>query len=67
VGGYRFRKRIQNLPWPAEYRVATTFRWLAADGTEVARAVRSAAVCREPGTPRSAPTTPAAAAAMGGA
>jgi hypothetical protein len=47
--------------------VATTFRWLAPDGTEVARAVRSAAVCREPGTPRSAPTTPAAAAAMGGA
>jgi hypothetical protein len=51
VGGYRFRKRIQNLPGPAEYRVAATFRWLEADGAEMARTTRSAPVCREPGPP----------------
>src|SRR5919206_1215739 len=55
VGGYRFRKRIQNLPGPAEYRVTATFRWLGADGSEVAHAVRSAPVCREPGPPPARP------------
>jgi hypothetical protein len=67
VGGYRFRKRIQNLPGPAEYRVTATFRWLAADGSEVAHAVRSAPVCREPGPPPGRPTTAGRPAGMSGA
>jgi len=57
VGRYRFRKRIQNLPGPEEYRVAMTFRWLTTNGTEVARAVRSAPVCRQPGPPPDAGAT----------
>jgi hypothetical protein len=67
VGGYRFRKRIQNLPGPADYRVAATFRWLAADGSEAARTVRAAPVCREPGSPAGVSTPSAAPADADGA
>ena len=63
VGGYRFRRRIENLPGPAEYRVAVTFRWLGVDGAEEARTVRSAPVCRQPGPPPTSEVTTSAAGA----
>ncbi|MFL5821162.1 MAG: hypothetical protein ACJ76S_10835 [Solirubrobacteraceae bacterium] len=63
AGGYRFRKTIQNLPGPAEYRVSVTFGWLAVDGSQMAHAVRSAPVCRQPGQPAALEAGPSTAVA----
>jgi hypothetical protein len=47
AGTYSFRKAVRNLA-AGDYRVVVTFEWLAADGAVVARAARTAPVCRQP-------------------
>lgn len=48
VTRYRFRKRIDNLDAPADYRALVRFRWSDAEGNVVARATRRTPVCRQP-------------------
>lgn len=47
VKTFAYRQGIRNLPENATLRVAVEFRWYAADGTEVARAKRRSARCRQ--------------------
>ena len=47
VKTFGYRQGIRNLPENATVRVAVEFRWYAADGTEVARAKRRSARCRQ--------------------
>lgn len=49
VGRYRYRKRVENLLAPADYRAVVYFRWLGADGGELRRARRRTPVCSQPG------------------
>lgn len=49
VGRYRYRKRVENLLAPADYRAVVSFRWLDADGGELRRARRRTPVCSQPG------------------
>jgi len=48
VTRYRYRRKIENLPAPAQYRVVVSFRWLNAAGRVTARTVRTSAVCVQP-------------------
>jgi hypothetical protein len=47
VQTFGYRQGIRNLPENATLRVAVEFRWYAQDGTEVARAKRRSARCRQ--------------------
>jgi hypothetical protein len=46
--GFVFHKRVDRLSVPAAYRAVVRFRWLAADGTVVARTRRRTRPCRQP-------------------
>jgi CARDB len=47
VSAFGYRQGFRNLPENASHRVRVDFRWYAADGTEVARAKRRSARCRQ--------------------
>ena len=47
VKTFGYRQGIRNLPANATLRVTVEFRWYAEDGTEVARAKRRSARCRQ--------------------
>ena len=49
VGDYRYRKRVENLPAPAEYRALVRFRWRSSAGTVVRRKHALTPVCEQPG------------------
>ncbi|MGI8511492.1 MAG: CARDB domain-containing protein [Solirubrobacteraceae bacterium] len=48
VTRYRYRRKIENLPAPAQYRVVVSFRWLNAAGRVTARTHRTSAICSQP-------------------
>jgi hypothetical protein len=47
VETFAYRQGFRNLPENASHRVRVDFRWYASDGTEVARARRRSARCRQ--------------------
>jgi hypothetical protein len=47
VRSFGYRQGFRNLPENASHRVRVEFRWYADDGTEVARAKRRSARCRQ--------------------
>jgi len=47
VRAFGYRQGFRNLPENASHRVSVDFRWYAADGTELARAKRRSARCRQ--------------------
>jgi hypothetical protein len=48
VARYVYAKTVRNLSAPASYRTVVRFRWLAADGTVVARSRATSRSCRQP-------------------
>jgi hypothetical protein len=49
VVDYRYRKRVENLPAPAEYRALVRYRWRRAGGEIVGRKHALTPVCEQPG------------------
>jgi hypothetical protein len=49
VGDYRYRKRVEGLPAPANYRALVRFRWRQAGGKVVHRDRALTPVCEQPG------------------
>jgi hypothetical protein len=47
VHGFRYRQGFRSLPENASHRVRVDFRWYGSDGSEVARARRRSALCRQ--------------------
>ena len=47
VKAFGYRQGVRNLPENASHRVRVDYRWYAQDGTEVARASRRSARCRQ--------------------
>jgi CARDB len=47
VGAFGYRQGFRNLPENATHRVRVDYRWLASDGTEITRAKRRSARCRQ--------------------
>lgn len=47
VRAFGYRQNFRNLPENATHRVSVDYRWYAQDGTEVARAKRRSARCRQ--------------------
>lgn len=47
VKAFAYRQGFRNLPENASHRVRVDYRWYAQDGTEVARATRRSARCRQ--------------------
>jgi CARDB protein len=47
VKAFAYRQNFRNLPENASHRVRVDYRWYAQDGTEVARATRRSARCRQ--------------------
>jgi hypothetical protein len=47
VGVFAYRQGFRNLPENASHRVRVDFRWYAEDGTELARARKRSARCRQ--------------------
>lgn len=45
---YRVKRLVANLPAPAVYRFAVTFRWSAPDGTVLSRATLLSSRCYQP-------------------
>ncbi len=45
---FRFRQRVTGLAAPAAYRALVVFRWVAADGRQLARAAHVSGICRQP-------------------
>jgi hypothetical protein len=45
---YRYRKRVENLPAPAEYRAVVLYRWRAAGGKLLRHARKLTPVCEQP-------------------
>ena len=51
VVDYRYRKRVENLPAPADYRALVLFRWRKAGGGVVRRQHALTEVCEQPQEP----------------
>jgi len=49
VVDYRYRKRVENLPAPADYRALVRYRWRARGGKIVGRKQALTPVCEQPG------------------
>jgi CARDB len=48
VSRYSYAKTVRNLSAPAAYRMVVRFRWLAADGSVLARSRGTSRLCRQP-------------------
>jgi hypothetical protein len=48
IGRYVYRKTVESLPAPADYRVVMHFRWMSVLGKPLLRATRTSRVCRQP-------------------
>jgi hypothetical protein len=49
VQDYRYRKRVENLPAPADYRAMVRYRWRLAGGHVLRRSKALTPVCTQPG------------------
>jgi hypothetical protein len=49
VVDYRYRKRVENLPAPADYRALVRYRWRRPGGKIVGRKHALTPVCEQPG------------------
>jgi hypothetical protein len=49
VVDYRYRKRVENLPAPADYRALVRYRWRGPRGKIVGRKRALTPVCEQPG------------------